>query len=427
MKRLLYILLIILPQMAFGQQDTLSATESTSISTDSVLVADSLDAFSQRPDTLIVDSMPNSTLPLHQRLDSVVANSGLVETSQIGMMIYDLDADSVLYACGEHQTLRPASTMKIITAISALDRLGGSYQFKTVLKRTGEVVDSTRTLMGDVYIVGGMDPRLGRDDLAAFAESLKKQGIDTIRGNLCMDRSMKNSDLLGEGWCWDDDNPVLSPLVYKRKNQLGEQFMDVLKKEGIIVTDSIINRKSPSDAKEICMRSHSIDQILMRMMKESDNLYAESMFYNMAATKSKPATAKVAADIEKALIRKIGLNPERYRIADGSGLSLYNYVTAELEVMMLRYAYRNNNIFNHLYMTLPVAGEDGTLSKRMRGSCAAGNVHAKTGSVSGISSLAGYATAPDGHRLAFCIINQGIMHSANARNFQNKVCIEITR
>lgn len=427
MKRLLYILLIILPQMAFGQQDTLSATESTSISTDSVLVADSLGAFSQRPDTLIVDSMPNSTLPLRQRLDSVVANSGLVETSQIGMMIYDLDADSVLYAYGEHQTLRPASTMKVITAISALDRLGGSYQFKTVLKRTGEVVDSTRTLMGDVYIVGGMDPRLGRDDLAAFAESLKKQGIDTIRGNLCMDRSMKNSDLLGEGWCWDDDNPVLSPLVYKRKNQLGEQFMDVLKKEGIIVTDSIINRKSPSDAKEICMRSHSIDQILMRMMKESDNLYAESMFYNMAATKSKPATAKVAADIEKALIRKIGLNPERYRIADGSGLSLYNYVTAELEVMMLRYAYRNNNIFNHLYMTLPVAGEDGTLSKRMRGSCAAGNVHAKTGSVSGISSLAGYATAPDGHRLAFCIINQGIMHSANARNFQNKVCIEITR
>lgn len=413
--------------MAFGQQDTLSATESTSISTDSVLVADSLGAFSQRPDTLIVDSMPNSTLPLHQRLDSVVANSGLVETSQIGMMIYDLDADSVLYAYGEHQTLRPASTMKIITAISALDRLGGSYQFKTVLKRTGEVVDSTRTLMGDVYIVGGMDPRLGRDDLAAFAESLKKQGIDTIRGNLCMDRSMKNSDLLGEGWCWDDDNPVLSPLVYKRKNQLGEQFMDVLKKEGLIVTDSIINRKSPSDAKEICMRSHSIDQILMRMMKESDNLYAESMFYNMAATKSKPATAKVAADIEKALIRKIGLNPERYRIADGSGLSLYNYVTAELEVMMLRYAYRNNNIFNHLYMTLPVAGEDGTLSKRMRGSCAADNVHAKTGSVSGISSLAGYATAPDGHRLAFCIINQGIMHSANARNFQNKVCIEITR
>ena len=413
--------------MAFGQQDTLSATESTSISTDSVLVADSLDAFFQRPDTLIVDSMPNSTLPLHQRLDSVVANSGLVETSQIGMMIYDLDADSVLYAYGEHQTLRPASTMKVITAISALDRLGGSYQFKTVLKRTGEVVDSTRTLMGDVYIVGGMDPRLGRDDLAAFAESLKKQGIDTIRGNLCMDRSMKNSDLLGEGWCWDDDNPVLSPLVYKRKNQLGEQFMDVLKKEGLIVTDSIINRKSPSDAKEICMRSHSIDQILMRMMKESDNLYAESMFYNMAATKSKPATAKVAADIEKALIRKIGLIPERYRIADGSGLSLYNYVTAELEVMMLRYAYRNNNIFNHLYMTLPVAGEDGTLSKRMRGSCAAGNVHAKTGSVSGISSLAGYATAPDGHRLAFCIINQGIMHSANARNFQNKVCIEITR
>lgn len=427
MKRLLYILLLILPQIAFAQKASLSLTVSDTVSAEATIPADSLAAHSLRADTLIVDSLPATKVPLHERLDSVVANSGLLETSQIGLMIYDLDADSVLYALGERQTLRPASTMKVITAVSALDRLGGSYQFKTILRQTGEVVDSIRTLVGDVYLVGGMDPRLGRDDLAAFAESLKKQDIDTIRGSLCLDFSMKDADLLGEGWCWDDDNPVLSPLVYKRKNQLGEYFLDVLEKEGIIVTDSIVNRRSPSNAKEICMRSHSIDQILMRMMKESDNLYAESVFYNMAASKSKPATAKVAADIEKSLIRKIGLDPSRYRIADGSGLSLYNYVTAELEVMMLRYAYRNSNIFNHLYMTLPVAGVDGTLSKRMRGSSAAGNVHAKTGSVSSISSLAGYATSPDNHRLAFCIINQGVMHSVNARNFQNQICIEMTR
>ena len=77
------------------------------------------------------------------------------------------------------------------------------------------------------------------------------------------------------------------------------------------------------------------------------------------------------------LIEKIGLRPADYRVADGSGLSLYNYVTAELEVMLLRYAYQNTNIYTHLLPSLPVAADDGTLARRMRGTFAAGNVRGK--------------------------------------------------
>ena len=179
----------------------------------------------------------------------------------------------------------------------------------------------------------------------------------------------------------------------------------------------------PGDAFCICRRFHTIDQILMRMMKKSDNLYAESMFYQLAAsTGTKHASAKQARGIINKLISKVGLNPKRYEIADGSGLSLYNYLSAELEVQLLRYAFRNNNIYMHLRPSLPIAGEDGTLRKRMKGVFTAGNVHAKTGTVQGVSSLAGYCTAANGHHLAFSIINQGIQHHSNGRAFPDRVC-----
>ena len=134
------------------------------------------------------------------------------------------------------------------------------------------------------------------------------------------------------------------------------------------------------------------------------------------------AKAKDAASVVKQLIQKVGNGKNPYRIADGSGLSLYNYVTPELEMRLLRYAYRNSNIYLHLLPSLPVAGRDGTLKTRMKGTFAEENVKAKTGTVTGISALAGYCTAANGHQLCFSIINQGIMKSDPGRNFQDRVC-----
>ena len=166
----------------------------------------------------------------------------------------------------------------------------------------------------------------------------------------------------------------------------------------------------------------------MRMMKDSDNLYAESLFYQLAASGgNRPAEARHARQAISRLIRKVGLDPARYKIADGSGLSLYNYLTAELEVALLRYAYRNADIYIHLYPSLPIAGVDGTLKRRMRGGFASGNVHAKTGTLTCITSLAGYCTAANGHVLAFSIINQGVIHDSNGRSFQNRVCEAMCR
>ena len=386
--------------------------------------------------TAIADSAIDNTLTVHSDtlpwpknvqagIDELL-KSEMFQTSQVGIMIYDLDADSAIYRHNERQLMRPASTMKVITAITALDRLGGAHQFSTDLCYKGTIENNTLT--GTIYCVGGFDPRFNSDDMRAFAESIHKMGVDTIRGKIIADKSMKYDKTYGEGWCWDDDNPTLSPLLISRKDIFLSRFVKRLNDMGIVVEAELDEGIKPGDAFCICHRFHTMDQVLLRMLKESDNLYAEAMFYQLAASSgARPATAKQARAIVMNLVRKLGLNPNSYRFADGSGLSLYNYVTAELEVAMLRYAYENSNIMLHLKPALPIAGTDGTIKSRMRGPFTNDNVRAKTGTLTGVSSLAGFCTAANGHQLAFSIINNGLRHTNNAHAFQDKVCTELCR
>ena len=163
-----------------------SHTQAQEISTDSLYA----EIGTLSKDSIYVDSIA-MRLPWPQSvrecLDKLM-ESPLLETSQVGLMVWDLDADSCIYRHNEKQLLRPASTMKLITAITAIDKLGGSYQFKTQLKYTGTIEKGTLT--GDVYCVGGMDPLFNSDDLMAFVNSLREMGIDTIKGDVYADKSL---------------------------------------------------------------------------------------------------------------------------------------------------------------------------------------------------------------------------------------------
>ena len=411
---------------AFAQQTGGSNLQDVTVGehVDGSTPTDSLTTDSLVADTLALDTIAEPVaLPWPQnvqaRLDAIL-KSRQFQTTQIALQVYDLTADSVIYQYNERQQMRPASTMKMINAVTSLDRLGGSYQFKTRLYYTGKV-DSC-VLRGNLYCKGGMDPAFNVDDLNAFVESVKKLGVDTIRGNIYADLSMKDTDRWGDGWCWDDDNPSLSPLLVGKKDRFMSRFVKELRDAHIVFIGDTLRATTPAGATELCARFHTMDQILMRMMKNSDNLYAESMFYQLAALGNRKATAKTGREHVNRLIQKLGLNPGNYYIADGSGLSLYNYVSAELEVAFLRYAYRNNNIYTPLLTSMPIAGVDGTLENRMRTGFARGNVKAKTGTVTGVSALAGYLTAANGHRLCFSIINQGQRKATTVRPYQDRIC-----
>lgn len=358
---------------------------------------------------------------LCMRLDSLL-DAPLFEMSQVGLMVYDLTADSALYCYNHRQMLRPASCMKLVTSITALDQLGPKYEYQTRLFYTGELVG--RTLVGNIYCVGGFDPMLTQDDVVSLAASIRNLGVDSIRGQIIADRSFKESLDHGEGWCWDDDNPYLIPLTIGRKDNFTSTLAEEISRLGINLEGvQLMQGRKPDNAKLLDACCHSITQVLQKMMKDSDNFYAESMFYQTAASLGhRPAKAIDARNVTKKLINRLGLDANAYRIADGSGLSLYNYVTAELLVRLLRHAWRTPSISKALIASLPVAGVDGTLKSRMLKTPAQGNVRAKTGTLTGISSLAGYCMAPNGHELAFAIINQGILDKTTGKAFQDRVC-----
>ncbi len=360
-------------------------------------------------------------------LDGIL-QTDIATTMQIGVMVWDLSEDKLIYGFNERTHLRPASTMKCITAITALHRLGSNYNYRTNIYYTGTIDDSTKVLNGDIYCVGGMDPMISNSDITAIARTIKDLGINRINGSIYADLSFKDKEELGSGWCWDDKNPRLLPLLLGKSNNFAGALHRQLREQGID-TDGITGERTlPANATLITTCTHSIGEVMQDMMKKSDNLYAESMFYQLAAANGgKWNSAKQARNEVNALIRQLGLSPSNYHIADGSGLSLYNYVSAELEVQLLRYAYTQSDIYNTLLPTLPIAGVDGTLKRRMRHTPAQGNVRAKTGTLFGVSSLAGYLTASNGHRLCFAVIVNGGMSQGPMRNLQNKICVALSQ
>ena len=375
-----------------------------------------------RGNDIVPDDSTTWTGRVQHKLDSLTSLP-MFETSQVGLYVRDLTSQRDIYRLNHRQRMRPASNQKVVTAIAALHHLSGSYPIKTQMMMTGEIKDSV--LWGDLYVVGGMDPLLAQGDVLQMAYKLKETGIDSIAGVLRIDLTMKNQDDMGWGWCWDDDMTPLRPLMVDKHDHFVQEILDDLQSVGIRGMDieRIMQAPCPADARVIYEVTHTVDQVLPRMMKKSDNFYAESLFYQLASLSGKrPAGRKEATGYVDVLIRKVGLKPANYQIADGSGVSLYNYISPELLVRLLEFAWNDNDMRQSLYPSLPIAGVDGTLEKRMRKTAAEGNIHAKTGTVDGVSSLSGYATSPEGHVLVFSIINMGIPRAAVGRDWQDQVC-----
>ncbi|MBQ5911510.1 MAG: D-alanyl-D-alanine carboxypeptidase/D-alanyl-D-alanine-endopeptidase [Bacteroidaceae bacterium] len=259
-----------------------------------------------------------------------LCNQPLFNNSQLGLVVYDITDGKFLFIVNGNQRMRPASCQKIVTAVSALDLLGGEYS----------------------YI-----PRI---------------------------------DEAGEGWCWDDN--ITSQMPYRDK------------------------------------RRWHMNEVLQIMMKESDNRMAESLFWQLSTFGGgKFGNIKsVVSNIEQVFQRAGIPQASGYRIADGSGLSLYNYITPQMLNALLVYAWSQEDIRAHLIPSLPVGGVDGTLKNRFQGTKAYNNIFAKTGTVTGVSSLSGYANGGNGHVLSFAIINQGVERGSMGRSFQDQVCIAIT-
>lgn len=439
--------------------------------------------------------------PLEKRIGSLIEK--LPAGSEVGIAVYDLTDRKPLYSYRAEKLSRPASTLKLLTSVTALSMTDVQIPFHTDVWYSGEIRGDT--LFGDICVVGGFDPEFSDADMDSLVAAVSTLPVKVVTGSVTGDVSLKDSLYWGSGWAWDDTpasfQPYMSTLMFQKgvvklavspskpgmpaivqatprstyysisnqtvshqpdrvtfkcsrdwlnnRNQLVlkgnvscksvaeinlydspdfflHTFEERLRLAGIEVLSGyrLAEFKADSNAVKIVSLSCPLQRVLDQTLKESDNLSAEALLWRIGylSSEKRYVTADDGLKQIRQMIRKVGYNPELYKIADGCGLSNYNYLSPDLLVAFLSYAYNQTDVFRALYKALPIAGIDGTLKHRMRSGKAFRNVHAKTGSFTAVNALAGYLKNESGHWIAFAIMNQNILSAVRARRFQDHVC-----
>lgn len=203
----------------------------------------------------------------------------------------------------------------------------------------------------------------------------------------------------------------------------GNVFKDMLMSHGLNIK-TIAKRKYPGGGKILTYHtSKSLIHSLENLMKESDNLTAELLVKMMGkhTIDTTGTWQNGLTTIRIFLNDEVGLDTTSFYLADGSGVSRYNYSSPYHFIQLLSWAYNNNHIRSNLLSTLPVGGWDGTLKNRMNGQF--GNrIFAKTGTLSGVSCLSGYVFTRTGEPLAFSIMMNGYVQTSRPfRNLQDRI------
>jgi serine-type D-Ala-D-Ala carboxypeptidase/endopeptidase (penicillin-binding protein 4) len=383
------------------------------------------------------------TAALQQHMEHELELAG----SESGAYVYDMTTGKPLFA--ERATVRhpPASVEKLYTAVTALERMGPDAQLETTVYGTGKLATGG-AWHGNLYLRGGGDPTFGSESfirahyggvgtsVTALVTALKAAGVRRVDGSVYGDESFFDS-LRGEpssGYAWDPYlEGSLSALAFNRGesgNETGphapaawaaRRLRAALREIGVGVTGGGGAATTPADAVRLAgVRSPTISQLLGLMLPPSDNFFAETLLKGLGARFGGAGTTAAGAKVVRETIAELGIHP---KLVDGSGLSTEDQ-TSPYEVVTLLNEIAHTELGTILRGDLAVAGQTGTLAERMRGTPAAGNCHAKTGTLTGVSNLAGYCTATDGDELAFAFFNDDIP-TETAHTLQDNMAITL--
>ncbi len=218
--------------------------------------------------------------------------------------------------------------------------------------------------------------------------------------------------ILVEGEMRATASPVVRTLsVWKPELYAATLFTEALQRKGIAVGKSPSVGTAPPTSHEIAALSHGIDSTIVHMNKVSDNLSAEMLLKTLGTVDGgPPGSAQGGTTVAHRFLSTLGIDTTKLNIADGSGLSFYDLLTAEMLCQLLEGMSRQKELFPLFRESLPIAGVDGTLRNRMKKTPAEGNLRAKTGTISGVSSLSGYVQTLDGELLAFSMTMQNFTY-----------------
>ena len=367
---------------------------------------------------------------LHADIDAVLQEP-LFTTANIGIKVIAVETGEVIYERNPLKLHHPASTTKLFTAATALAKLGSDYQFETTLYVDG---DADTQVIGDIYLKGRADPVLQPQDIVKLVDTLLETGVETIQGDIVVDTTYLDTVREGPGWMWDDRQLRISALSIRqiepepgtrsRALACGYLLKNELMEKGIEVIGDVVPGTVPLDARAVAEHlSPPLADIIKLMNKPSDNWIAELLFKTIGAEViDEPGTWQKGTDAITEFLAEIIGEPPAHRFVDGSGLSRYNLLNAELLTQLLVYMYQNFELMPEYLASLPIAGIDGTLGNRMQGVYAEKVLRAKTGTLSGVSALAGYTVTADDEVFAFGILISHYVGSAtSARDIQDKI------
>jgi D-alanyl-D-alanine carboxypeptidase/D-alanyl-D-alanine-endopeptidase (penicillin-binding protein 4) len=452
---------------------------------------------------------------LHQLQTEIAAVLGEppLASSNVGIKVVSVTTGEVLYDAGADKLYHPASTMKLLTSATALEKLRPNYRFHTTLYAEG--IEGAR-VRENLYLKGRGDPLFDIEDLAKMVKTLVQSGVEEIEGDIVVDDTYFDNVPKGKGWMWDDGpiggyyshqsaltvnhngvkvtvspgaeiggpvNVRLDPftayvevlndavtvgasesgsLLVERQTKpvpanvltirgfmpvsqeairrrvdivnpalfCGTLFREALTRNGVSVQGVIRQGAVPDGASEIAVHtSLPLSLIVRRMNKRSDNLIAELLLKTLGAEViGAVGTSQKGLRVINEFLSETGIATTQSTLADGSGVSRYNLLSASMLTNLLVRMFHDFSVMPEYVMSLPVAGVDGTLSWRMKESESEGVLRAKTGTMRGITTLAGYAMTADGEILAFAMLMSNYVGSSNPRRaLQDRIGNILTR
>lgn len=365
---------------------------------------------------------------LQTRITKILSANGFAGAAT-GVRVFDLSTATSLYERHSTTMLRPASNEKLVTSATALAKWGAAYRFKTRLYTTG-TVDSAGVYRGLIYLKGFGDPsfstgsyqsrvlHLKTSRLGDLVAALKNAGVKRIIGRVVGDDSYFDHARAVSSWKpgMTDDCGPLSALTLNEGTRtdgrragnpplmVAARLTALLRKAGIKVSRTATAGVTPGTAQlSYTERSAPLSRILAAMNKPSDNFFAEMLTKGLGASFAGRGTTARGNKVEGAFLVSLGIGAKSFALTDGSGLSYADWLTP-LDITTLLQAMSKRPDWPLYWASLSVAGVDGTLSDRMRGTAAQKNLHAKTGTLNVASNLSGYVKSANGEWLAFSML-----------------------
>jgi D-alanyl-D-alanine carboxypeptidase/D-alanyl-D-alanine-endopeptidase (penicillin-binding protein 4) len=338
-----------------------------------------------------------------------------------------------LFAARPELPLVPASTLKLVTATAALDRLDADGTFRTTVVAEEAPRDGA---VDDLWLVGGGDPVLATADwaaslrhqpalftpLEALADDVAAAGVRTVRGRVLGDESRYDTVRTGTDWpASASSSGRLGPLSALFVNDgfargaggptpfadpaagAAGVLADLLRLRGVAVGE-VGAGDAPDGAEEVAaVESAPVGEVVADMVRESDNASAELLTKELGFREADEGSTAAGVDVLRAVLDEAGLPLEGVTLVDGSGLSRADRLTCGLLTALLGEA----GTGSALDRSLAVAGRTGSLTERFLDTPLVGRLRGKTGSLNGVETLAGVVETDSGRALSFAYLLNG--------------------